>query len=271
MNCIFEVLSWSKVKLTLHSWHCSSVIHGLVESLFKTAFLFCSTTLWEVVSRVSSQHWWINSDWFMNSFVFFCLSIRINMVGTFCQAMTRKLYHIAWIIRHPVLNELKKNLTNNHDKTIYKQESPPVWTQEAYHPPCSEYSFCCSILAETPPTDWPPPQLADPPHWTDPHSWTDPPPSWTDPPWLDWPPLAGLTPPCLDWPPLAGLNPPTWTDPLWLDWPPPGVNKLTKWNYYLPIVLRTRAVTSQNGIFVLLGIPERFLEILCIGPCNTPV
>ena len=25
-----------------------------------------------------------------------------------------------------------------------KQESPPAWTQEAYRPPCSEYSFCCS-------------------------------------------------------------------------------------------------------------------------------
>ena len=24
-----------------------------------------------------------------------------------------------------------------------KQESPPAWTQEAYRPPCSEYSFCC--------------------------------------------------------------------------------------------------------------------------------
>ena len=28
---------------------------------------------------------------------------------------------------------------------------------------------------------------------------------------------------------------------------PPGVNKLTKWNYYLPVVLRTRAVKIQAG------------------------
>ena len=27
--------------------------------------------------------------------------------------------------------------------TRKEQESPPAWTQEAYHPPCSEYSFCC--------------------------------------------------------------------------------------------------------------------------------
>ena len=35
-------------------------------------------------------------------------------------------------------------------RSIKKQESPPAWTQEAYHPPCSEYSFCC-------PTRVPPP------------------------------------------------------------------------------------------------------------------
>ena len=33
--------------------------------------------------------------------------------------------------------------------------------------------------------------------------------------------------------------------------PPPGVNKLTKWNYYLPVVLRTRAVTSNYRISVI--------------------
>ena len=33
---------------------------------------------------------------------------------------------------------------------LLEQESPPAWTQEAYRPPCSEYSFCC-------PTRVPPP------------------------------------------------------------------------------------------------------------------
>ena len=93
-----------------------------------------------------------------------------------------------------------------------QQESPPAWTQQAYCPPCSEYSFCCPILADPPLLDW------SPPGWTaDPPQLDWPPPSWTDPP------LAGLTPPRLDWPtrppqqdwfPLAGLTPP------WLDWPP---------------------------------------------------
>ena len=31
------------------------------------------------------------------------------------------------------------------------QESPPAWTQEAYRPPCSEYSFCCPTRVPPPP------------------------------------------------------------------------------------------------------------------------
>ena len=43
-------------------------------------------------------------------------------------------------------------------KKFKEQESPPAWTQEAYRPPCSEYSFCC-------PT-WVPPQPGySPPSW----------------------------------------------------------------------------------------------------------
>ena len=37
------------------------------------------------------------------------------------------------------------------------QESPPVWTQEAYRLLCSEYSFCCP--------NWVPPQQGTPPFW----------------------------------------------------------------------------------------------------------
>ena len=79
-----------------------------------------------------------------------------------------------------------------------------------------------------------------------------PPPAGYPPPRQGKPPPAGY-PPGLD---LAGYPPP----PQWLPhgilenvakhygiWvsPPPGVNKLTKWNYYLPVVLRTRAVINQ--------------------------
>ena len=31
-----------------------------------------------------------------------------------------------------------------------QQESPPAWTQEAYRPPCSEYSFCCPTWVPPP-------------------------------------------------------------------------------------------------------------------------
>ena len=39
--------------------------------------------------------------------------------------------------------------------SIGKQESPPAWTQEAYHPPCSKYSLCCP--------NWVPPRPGYPP------------------------------------------------------------------------------------------------------------
>ena len=76
--------------------------------------------------------------------------------------------------------------------------------------------------------------MADPPHWLD---LTPPPPSAGPDP----PPPAGWT-----WPPLPPVG---WTWPS----PPPGVDWQTKWNYYLPVVLRTRAVKIRiyvwfNGI-----------------------
>ena len=49
-----------------------------------------------------------------------------------------------------------------------KQESPPAWTQEAYRPPCIEYSFCCPI-------------------WVAPPSW----PGWGGVTWPGYPPKAG--------------------------------------------------------------------------------
>ena len=45
---------------------------------------------------------------------------------------------------------VKTLISNKIEEENVKQESPPAWTQEAYCPPCSEYSFCC-------PTRVPPP------------------------------------------------------------------------------------------------------------------
>ena len=36
-----------------------------------------------------------------------------------------------------------------------EQESPPAWTQEAYRPPCSEYSFCCPTRVPPRGGTWP--------------------------------------------------------------------------------------------------------------------
>ena len=154
----------------------------------------------------------------------------------------------------------------------HKQESPPTRTQEAYCPPCSKYSLCCPILAESPPPPgwtWPHPPLPagpdNPPGWT----WPPPPPlagpdpprlelspppaSWTWPPTIwTWPPLlTGPDPPppaeSADWPPPpAGW---TWSPPAEsADWPPPcGKTDRHESKYNLPVVLRTRAVTTERS------------------------
>ena len=95
------------------------------------------------------------------------------------------------------------------------QESPPVWMQEAYRLPCSEYSFCCPILADPP--DWP--TQPNPP------GWLTPPADWSPPGWGSW------SPPQLSW----------LTDP-----PPPDVNRLKT----VPSpILRMRAVKMSSVLF----------------------
>ena len=101
------------------------------------------------------------------------------------------------------------------------QESPPAWTQEAYCPPCSEYSFCCPILADPPPSwTWPPLPLLDltppPPGWTWP---TTPRLDLTHP--LDLTPLPPSPPAPQTWPPQLDLTPPAGPDPPQLDLTPP--------------------------------------------------
>ena len=125
-----------------------------------------------------------------------------------------------------------------------KQESPPAWTQEACRPPCSEYSFC---------SGWGVPYLGLPwqgtPHRVPPGRVPLPsPPQGT--PQLD---LAGYPPsPGWTWQgtPPPGVCPMAFWEMLQsIMGTPPGVNKLTKWNYYLPVVLRTRAVKTTWQLF----------------------
>ena len=55
-----------------------------------------------------------------------------------------KIYH--WECLNPPDNSSQNKI----------KESPPAWTQEAYHPPCSEYSFCCPNWVPLPPIlTWP--------------------------------------------------------------------------------------------------------------------
>ena len=103
--------------------------------------------------------------------------------------------------KHGKMGTLWKPCFGSVFKHMYQQESPPAWTQEAYGPPCSEYSFCCPILADPPRTDPPVPDwpLTPPP----PPDWLPPglplPRRRTDPPlrWVGW-----LTPHILMLPPF---------------------------------------------------------------------
>ena len=176
---------------------------------------------------------------------------------------------------------------------ISKQESPPAWTQEAYRPPCSEYSFCC-------PTWVPPPDRVPPhPDLARGGTWPGYPPSRV-PPWPGYPPgqgtpegtrvpprpgyppgqgtslarvpprldLAGYPPPRLDlagYPPAASWHSGKCCKALWdMGTPPPGVNKLTKWNYYLPVVLRTRAVINSHFYNRYLNSEQRILLLILL-------
>ena len=132
--------------------------------------------------------------------------------------------------------------------------------QKAYCPPCSMYTLCCPNWVPPPVLTWPGgylpgyPQQGTPPSRVPPRQstpqagyplppgWTwqgTPPPGWT---WQGNPP--GVCPMAF-WELLQSI--------MGYGYPPPGVNKLTKWNYYLPVVLRTRAVNIPNMKFNDLG------------------
>ena len=138
-----------------------------------------------------------------------------------------------------------------------KQESPPAWTQEAYRPPCSDYSFCCHNWVPSPPTPswlqggyptWIPPPAGYPlagypPGWTTPTplSRVPLPPGKVPLPGWTW---QGTPPGCLPRGILGNVAkhygiwvPPLWTDRLMDGWKDRCVSK-----HYLPVVLRTRAV-----------------------------
>ena len=132
-----------------------------------------------------------------------------------------------------------------HVLCIFVQESPPAWTQQAYRPPCFEYSFCCPIRVPPQvgyPTGRLPPLTRVPVHLSVPHlaghGRIYPPagpgrvPRWQGTP-LGWTWQGNPHPPCLD---LAGYPPPgvypmafwvRWCKALWaMDTPPQVVYSL---------------------------------------------
>ena len=162
-----------------------------------------------------------------------------------------------------------------HLMEIYhKQESPPAWTQEAYRPPCSKCSLCCSVswwgggyirgtggyliqswMGGTPSWTW-----DGVPHisWMGyPHldlEWGTPlpgpgmgyprpsqldgvPPTWT---WDGVPPSAGWSTPFLN---LGWGYPPCWLDGV----PPPqNVDRQTPVKTVPSLVFRTQAVNMDD-------------------------
>ena len=83
-----------------------------------------------------------------------------------------------------------KRQNGSNNRTLFEQESPPAWTQEAYRPPCSKYSLCCPNLV--PPPARVPPQPGYPPARVPPLARV--PPSQGTPPWPGYPPGQGTPP-----------------------------------------------------------------------------
>ena len=163
---------------------------------------------------------------------------------------------------------------------ICQQESPPAWTQEAYRPPCSEYSFCCPT--RVPPPGWYPDLGTPSPQGGVPRPRYPPPPGGgypdlgppqggypdlSTPPWGGYPDLG--TPPRGGTrtsvpPPWGGVRVPPrlphgilgnvakhygiWVPPLWTDRLMDGQTRVKT----LPsLVLRTRAVMNHHNALQL--------------------
>ena len=126
--------------------------------------------------------------------------------------------------------------------TNFKQESPPAWTQEAYRPPCSEYSFCCPDRVPPPGRGtWP---GTPPPPGGEGGTQTPPPGGYLT--GYPTPPQGGYPDPPGGY--LTGYPPGgsrSGTPPLWTD--------KHLWKQYLPVVLRTRAVMIHTTIVSDLG------------------
>ena len=122
------------------------------------------------------------------------------------ESLTNMISVRVWQKHFVQILNIECSIKKQQRKQIPLQESPPAWTQEAYRPPCSDYSFCC-------------------PNWVPPHpdlaggvpcqggypTWVPPILAWGDP-------ARGYpiwVPPILTWP--GGTLPggyPNWVPPI---------------------------------------------------------
>ena len=63
----------------------------------------------------------------MNTSAFLCILGKTHHIHTYVH---------GWVKLQP--EQVNRDMQS-------KQESPPAWTQEAYHPPRRKYSLCCSV------------------------------------------------------------------------------------------------------------------------------
>ena len=104
-----------------------------------------------------------------------------------------------------------------------QQESPPAWTQEAYRPPCIEYSFCFPTWVPPPILTWPGGYPARGyPMWVPPAGYPYPDLAGGYPArgYPTWAPPAGYPP---SWPGCGGY--PTWVTPT-AGYPPAGPGRV---------------------------------------------
>ena len=121
-----------------------------------------------------------------------------------------------------------------YSKAIGEQESPPAWTQEAYRPPCSEYS--CPVRGGYL-TGYPPGGYPDPPGGVPgplPRGYPDPPGGVPGPPWVPdrVPPRGGLGTPqggYLTGPPTASWHSGKCCKALWDMGTPPVDRQIDGW------------------------------------------
>ena len=182
----------------------------------------CGLVPWVLKWNSNKKFKWITVFYSFHLPVLLPRSSRFQKVENISTMFCGTVWHKIGDFKPNLSQTIRLNWIDNS----LNQEGPPGWTQEAYRPPCSEYSFCCP--------NWVPPWQGTPrpdlaggrgyPTWVPPLTWPGGYPTWVPPAGYPHPdlgdtlpgyPLAGYphlgTPPagysfcCPNWvPPLPG-------------------------------------------------------------------